>query len=59
MEPEAVERAGRTESAAEERRVAWRAHAAAARARTKAEEWLGLIEGREPVGELESSTPIG
>ena len=41
------ERAGRIESAAEKRRVAWRAHEAAARARAKAEEWLELSEDSE------------
>ena len=51
------ERAGRIDSAAEERRVAWRAHEAAARARAKAEEWLELSEGRER--ELGPSTRIG
>jgi hypothetical protein len=41
------EQAGRKEAAAEERRVARRAHEAAARARARAEEWLKLLKERE------------
>ena len=52
------ERAGRPESAAEERRVAKRAYAAAARARARAEQWLETIEAPATEGELGSSPSI-